>query len=144
METKYRRVVEPWIQYSPTPEGDRVCNIYRKVRYRNPLWEVRTWGTDTASWAMIWTDGHNEPNSPAGLISLSLSWLRFVSRILELMAKHTPRVVDTLIVYAPSFYGNVWVWQRRWAQNWLMQSMIRWGGGDRHMVDQLKEHGFEG
>ena len=140
MEKNARRVVEPWIPDAPPLEEDGVWNISRPVRWHNHLWEERTRGTAAAfSQAMIWPAGNNKPKSPAGLCSLSSPCIRFVRSTLMLKAKDARHVFDPWIWDAPTPDGNVWVWQRQQAQKGLLQSLILWGGGHRHMGDKPKE-----
>ena len=145
MKTDTRSVFDLWTRDAPHPEGDGVYNIGLSVQCLNPLWSVRTIGTaDSASCAVIWPTGHNKPNIPAGLRSLSPSWIRFVRSILTLAAKDARRVVEPWTRDAPPPDGNVWVWRRLRARKGLLQSPILLGGGDSFMWYQPKRVVFGG
>ena len=145
MDTNARHVVNPLIQYAPPPEGGEFFNIGRPVRCCNPFWVGMTRGNvATTSWAAIWPAGNNEPKSPTVLCRLYPPRIRFSKRTLALTAKDGRRIFEPWIQDAPPPDGNVWV-QRIWqAQKVLLQGLIRWGGGDRRMVDQPKEEKFRG
>ena len=66
MDTDAWRVVEPWTQDGPPPEGGGFFNIGQPVRCCYLLWAGMTRGISaTASWAVIWPAGNNEPKIPA-------------------------------------------------------------------------------
>ena len=145
MKTNTRSVVEPWMRNTPPPEGGGVCNIGLLVLCHNPLWTGRKIGTAAAaSWAVIWPDGNKKTKRPAGLWSLSPPCIWFVRRTLTLTTKEVRRIFDTWMWDAPPPDGNTWVRQIRRVWKGLLQSLIRWGGGDRRMGDQSRECGFGG
>ena len=61
---------------------------------------------------------------------------------LKLMVKDTRRIGELWTRDAPPSDGKIWVWRIRWAQTGILQSPMRWGGGDRNMEDTPKEDGF--
>ena len=134
MERNAWRVVDMWMWDTPPPEGDGAWNIGRLVRWHNPLWMGRTIGTTSAdSWAVILPDVNNESKIPAGIHSLSPSWIRFVRRTLTLTVKGAWRVVEPLLWDDPPPDGNIWVRQRWIMKKGLLRSIIFWEDGDRCM-----------
>ena len=128
METKNRRMVEPWMWCATPSEGDGVCNIGWPVRFCDLIWVGRARGNAVAaSWAVIWPDGNNEPKSPEGIDIISLSWIRFVSPTLALTAKDAQSVVETWMQDALPPNGNIWVWGKRQSRKGLLRSLIHWG-----------------
>ena len=145
METDTLCIHNPWTWYAPPPEGGGFCNIFQMVRCRNPLWEGSTRGTNiAASQAVILLSGDNEPKIHIGLHIISPPWIIFVSSTLILSSKYARSVVKLWTWDAPPPDGNFWFWRRRWAQKWIMQSLIWWGGSDRRIGDRTKEEGLGG
>ena len=93
---------------------------------------------------MIWHAGNNEPKIPTGLRSLSCPWIRFVRRTLILTVKDYQCVFESWMLDSPPPDGNIRVLRIFQAQKGLLKSLIRWGGGDRHVGYQIKEEWYLG